>query len=138
MTDFEEFPPSLSFLRTLGILRKGSDQLAGYSFITYTDVETAQRVTAMGTLQFEGQELKLSTAVRKVRGFEFRPAVNVSCSLHVFAARQHFHIFLANDWLLCCLGRANFVILSVIFTCTILSSTFFFPSFSPTFHDTRP
>ena len=51
----------------MGILRKGSDQLAGYSFITYADVDTAQRVTAMGTLQFEGQELKLSTAVRKVR-----------------------------------------------------------------------
>jgi hypothetical protein len=112
MTDFEE-SPLFVLLRTLGILRKGSDQLAGYSFITYTDVETAQRVTAMGTLQFEGQELKLSTAVRKVRGFEFRPAGNVSCRLYVFAARQHFHVFLANAWLLCCLGRANFVILFV-------------------------
>jgi hypothetical protein len=70
------------------VSRKGSDQLAGYSFVTYTDVQTAEHVIAQGTLSLNGQELKLASAVRKVRHQLFSA---LSSLTFVF---KHFPIFI--------------------------------------------
>ena len=48
------------------------DQLQGFGFCTFADEDAATRVIGLQILKFRGQELKLSSAVRKVR-FSPRP-----------------------------------------------------------------
>jgi hypothetical protein len=58
--------------------------LSGFAFVTYDNEDTANTVIAMGTLDYNGVELKLSSAVRKVR-------VHEGSFLHTQSAR-HQHL----------------------------------------------
>jgi cold-inducible RNA-binding protein len=50
--------------------RKGfEDQLQGFSFVTYGDEDVVARVLGLTTIKFKGQDLKISSAVRKVLVF---------------------------------------------------------------------
>jgi hypothetical protein len=85
-TSQQEFTQALSIFGPIEVValptQKGNPhQLQGYGFVTYVHESSAAAAMAQGLLPFNGAELKLGTAMRKMKGVE--PLIDVSTRIFI-------------------------------------------------------